>query len=181
MMTNTLPAYWKWDAALNDEQIDKFIGDAEAQSKQKGTVFSDAVNDVRDSDVVLFSGEHWLAGVLFNYAFSANQHSGWNRELLGMETVQYAEYGIGQKYDWHHDTKFITTDPVHRKLTVVCLLNDPSEYVGGSFEFEGHSEQPALGKGSVLVFPSLLRHRVTPVTKGLRKSATLWVVGPTAW
>ena len=32
-------------------------------------------------------------------------------------------------------------------------------------------------KGTVIFFPSFLRHAVTPVTKGERKSLVLWVHG----
>jgi PKHD-type hydroxylase len=34
-------------------------------------------------------------------------------------------------------------------------------------------------KGTVIMFPSYLLHRVTPVTKGVRKSLVLWVGGTT--
>jgi len=30
----------------------------------------------------------------------------------------------------------------------------------------------------LLIFPSYLWHRVTPVTKGIRKSLVAWVIGP---
>ena len=36
----------------------------------------------------------------------------------------------------------------------------------------------ALEKGSVIVFPSFHRHRVTPVTSGIRHSLVTWVEGP---
>jgi PKHD-type hydroxylase len=32
-------------------------------------------------------------------------------------------------------------------------------------------------KGAVVLFPSFILHRVTPVTSGLRRSAVLWVGG----
>jgi PKHD-type hydroxylase len=32
-------------------------------------------------------------------------------------------------------------------------------------------------KGSVILFPSFTMHRVTPVTKGVRRSLVLWVGG----
>ena len=35
-------------------------------------------------------------------------------------------------------------------------------------------------KGRVLIFPSFLPHKVTPVTKGVRKSLVTWMEGP-AW
>lgn len=33
-------------------------------------------------------------------------------------------------------------------------------------------------KGTVIIFPSYLLHRVTPVTKGIRRSLVLWIEGP---
>jgi len=33
-------------------------------------------------------------------------------------------------------------------------------------------------QGSIIVFPSLLMHQVTPVTKGERYSAVAWATGP---
>ena len=33
-------------------------------------------------------------------------------------------------------------------------------------------------KGTIIIFPSFIRHRVTPVTKGVRKSLVVWVDGP---
>ena len=32
--------------------------------------------------------------------------------------------------------------------------------------------------GTVIVFPSWIQHRVTPVTSGTRKSVSLWLIGP---
>jgi PKHD-type hydroxylase len=35
-----------------------------------------------------------------------------------------------------------------------------------------------LTKGSMLLFPSFLLHKVCPVTWGIRKTLTTWVLGP---
>ena len=40
------------------------------------------------------------------------------------------------------------------------------------------SPDEAFKKGSVIVFPSFHRHRVTPVTSGIRHSLVTWVEGP---
>ena len=69
---------------------------------------------------------------------------------------------------------------MQRKLSISIQLNDPSEYKGGSFEFKEllEKEQPKLLQGSVLVFPSFLQHRVTPIISGTRYSAVTWARGP---
>jgi PKHD-type hydroxylase len=67
-------------------------------------------------------------------------------------------------------------------MSIVIQLTDPSEYEGGDFEID--SQYPQLPKeeirekGSVLVFPSFIPHRVTPVTKGVRRSLVSWIEGP---
>jgi PKHD-type hydroxylase len=64
------------------------------------------------------------------------------------------------------------------------VLSDPSEYEGGQFQMQtGSPEEDKLMtveqlKGRVIGFPSFLLHRVTPVTKGTRKSLVIWVEGP---
>jgi PKHD-type hydroxylase len=68
-------------------------------------------------------------------------------------------------------------------LTVVLLLNEPElDFQGGAFQLnlseERFPETVPLKKGSVVIFPSFLLHRVCPVTSGLRKTLVLWCIGP---
>jgi PKHD-type hydroxylase len=70
-----------------------------------------------------------------------------------------------------------------RKLTVVILLTEPGvDFGGGDFQINISMERTPLTmplkKGSVLLFPSYLLHKVCPVTWGLRKTLTTWVLGP---
>jgi PKHD-type hydroxylase len=57
------------------------------------------------------------------------------------------------------------------------LLSDPSEFEGGEFQFQ-ENESVKMKKGSVIAFPSFLKHQVTPVTSGKRYSAVCWINGP---
>jgi PKHD-type hydroxylase len=94
--------------------------------------------------------------------------------------IQYTEYDESYKghYDWHIDMG--PNENSRRKLSIVIQLSDPCEYEGGELQiFEGY--QPLVcdkTKGTIIVFPSYLLHRVTPVTKGTRRSLVLWVTGP---
>ena len=70
-------------------------------------------------------------------------------------------------------------------------MTDGSEYEGGELEFDGRDYDPPmrneaqhvikakeiLPKGSIIVFPSFVWHRVKPVTKGCRYSLVLWNIG----
>jgi len=94
------------------------------------------------------------------------------------EHIQYTVYNSDEQgyYDWHID---MGPDKAHRKLSLVCQLSDPSEYEGGELQINtGHIMIPEKDKGTVILFPSYLLHRVTPVTKGTRRSLVLWIEGP---
>lgn len=120
---------------------------------------------------------HWLEDVFHQIAHVANQECKWDYEITGAERIQFAQYDIGHHYNWHTDTFTLSGKPEDRKITVVCLLND--EFTGGDFEVRLYQDYKApLQKGSVIAFPSVLEHRVLPVTKGVRYSATMWFNGP---
>jgi len=115
--------------------------------------------------------------ILYRYVWEANT-SAFNVNVYNKADVQYTEYNGGH-YDWHIDTFFGDTSLTARKLTITVQLSEPDQYEGGDFEFVEAPPLPkeAKKKGSVLVFPSYLKHRVTPVTKGIRKSLVAWFEG----
>lgn len=101
-------------------------------------------------------------------------------DLYGFtEDMQYTVYGSGgDHYDWHIDSGGSTVVP--RKLSFSLQLSDPREYEGGNLEFMiGKNVDVAKReRGLVVAFPSYRLHRVTPVTKGVRKSIVVWTSGP---
>lgn len=115
-----------------------------------------------------------------------------NRDFFGFDIshgifdMQFTIYNADEKgrYNWHHDSFFKSKNRSDRKLSFVLQLSDPLEYEGGQFEFknfDGTAEfdkNDFLPKGSVLVFPSFLEHRVTEVTAGKRYSLVSWIEGP---
>ena len=66
-------------------------------------------------------------------------------------------------------------------------MSDPKDYKGGELEFDFRNKKPnissiqtcleILPKGSIVVFPSHIWHRVKPVTKGIRYSLVIWNLG----
>ena len=74
---------------------------------------------------------------------------------------------------------------------MTCQLTDKSEYEGGELEFDLRNYAPnnknfinhvkttnkMTSKGSIIVFPSFVWHRVKPVTKGTRYSLVIWNLG----
>ena len=100
------------------------------------------------------------------------------------EILQIARYTSGCFYTWHTDGQ----GRGYRKLSMSCLLNDPSEYEGGDMEFkmpdsvagdivmEGQTTVIKLSKGQPLVFLPNIEHQVLPVWEGQRDSLVTWFV-----
>jgi PKHD-type hydroxylase len=98
------------------------------------------------------------------------------------EPLQLGVYSAEEEghYDWHMDS-LLNTNTVPRKLSMALMLSDPSEFEGGELQVMSGSNNIVSveqKKGRAWFFPSWMLHRVTPVTKGLRRSAVLWVGGP---
>lgn len=122
---------------------------------------------------------HWLYDRLMNYIEIANREM-WGFELYGLtDSIQYTEYDGSEEgfYDWHID---VGRDELSlRKISLVVQLSEPDEYEGGDLQIKTGSgiSTPTKVRGSVILFPSYLLHKVTPVTSGLRKSLVLWAGG----
>ena len=95
------------------------------------------------------------------------------------EMAQYTEYPSGGLYDWHvdNDVNFVHEPPV-RKISMTCLLSHESEFEGGELEFQQEGKSVKLKQGQAAFFASFVRHRVAPITKGVRKSLVMWFGGP---
>ncbi|MFK7932380.1 MAG: 2OG-Fe(II) oxygenase, partial [Saprospiraceae bacterium] len=94
------------------------------------------------------------------------------------QELQLAEYGEGDFFNWHLD--FGAGEISHRKLSISVQLTDESEYEGGDLQFMVNQNivTAPKKKGTVIIFPSFILHRVTPITKGKRKSIVGWISGP---
>ena len=133
----------------------------------------------RNTTVRFAPADHWFGHLLRGYGLKGNEECKWNYEVTEHEAVQFASYGAEQHYDWHVDIFPLAGAPTDRKITVICLMSDPSEFEAGELQVRLYSEYTApLVKGSVIAFPSILEHRVVPVTSGVRTSATMWLSGP---
>ena len=155
--------------------------DAIANEKQRS-------KNIRKSKIAWLSDEYLRKQIFHSVNLYNKQH--WNYDLDGCDPIQYTEYNEGGKYDWHVDQEpetrkiGVENKSLMRKLSMTIWLNDPDEYEGGEFdiEVEGPRKDPRydslkLPKGSVVVFPSRMWHRVRPITSGERKSLVVWFRG----
>jgi PKHD-type hydroxylase len=133
----------------------------------------------RNTEVRFAPNDYWFSDTMENFAHESNRICKWEYGISGREAIQFAKYGPEQHYNWHVDNFPLCGMATDRKVTVICLLNDPSEFTGGELQVRLYSEYTApLVKGSLIAFPSVLEHRVIPVLSGVRYSATMWFNGP---
>ena len=151
----------------------------------------------RDSNIV-WMNDRWIYKEIQPYIHTANANAGWNFQWDFSENCQFTKYQKGQYYDWHCDSwdkpyfrQDNPQDPTNgkiRKLSVTVTLSDPKDYKGGELEFDFRQNDPdkkrqirkckeILPKGSLVVFPSFVWHRVCPVTRGERNSLVIWNLG----
>ena len=94
------------------------------------------------------------------------------------ELAQYTEYPEGGFYDWHVDNDVnMQHEPPVRKISMTLLLSPESEFEGGDLELMSEGKIAKLKQGHAIFFASFIRHRVTPVIKGNRKSLVMWFGG----
>lgn len=110
-----------------------------------------------------------------------------NRALFGFdldgfdERFQIARYGAaeGGHFDWHVD-RAASGLARRRKVSISVQLSNAPEYDGGALEVfaDGRLWRAPHAQGTAVLFASLLGHRVTPVTRGVRHSLVAWAHGP---
>ena len=178
--------YWGWDKALTDKQcndiVDKYNNFNSATTLTTGSQ--------QRKNKVTFTNDVNLYRLLYSYIETANKESGWNFDLHGAEDIQISKYDKDDHYDWHIDggcslEHSIQKDGLIRKLSLVLSLTNEEEYEGGDFVIDlgPHAKQKDVvvnklkNKGGLIVMPSFLYHKVTPVTKGTRHSLVMWVSG----
>ena len=94
---------------------------------------------------------------------------------IGMiEDIQYAEYSKGMYYDDHIDSGF--TLDYDRDISASVILTPRDQYVGGNLGFRKRNDYIDVDEqqGTVVVFSSMLIHRVKEVEEGRRSSLSLW-------
>jgi|TARA_R110000851_G_scaffold37003_1_gene95889 PKHD-type hydroxylase len=191
-----IPEEWKAEAdfwtshhylfspLFSEEECDKIIAIGERLEKENATIThkNSSYENTRNSQVSwmpLARETKWIYEWIWASVENTNH---WKLDIRGFyETLQYTVYDSTDgvtKYDWHTDTG---PGNNHRKISLSIQLSNSDEYSGGEFELErgGILNTPNyLKKGHTIMFPSLLRHRVLPITSGIRKSLVVWVAGP---
>ncbi len=183
------PPYVFFKDVFSKEECEKIIEFAKSIPEKQAFVggADSPVQDVKVRSSKLHWVEYvadssWIFDRLANVVVGVKE--GWYPfSLTSMpEPVQVTRYlaSEGGHYAMHKDMgdDFMS----NRKLSLVMLLNDPSEFEGGQLELLGitgdDKSVKEITQGTVIAFPSWELHRVMAVTKGERWSLVTWVHGP---
>ena len=184
-----VPFWYSKTDRISDEACDEIIKIGKENGLDEAGVYGATTekgkvkdNKKRVTNVSWFPKGHFLETMLHGYASIANLEA-WNFIVTGKELIQFGEYKRGGFYDWHTDCSLSPHVPF-RKLSITVNLSDPKDYEGGNFEIKnprGQELKMPLGqlrkRGTVIIFPSFLQHRVTEVKRGARYSLVQWYNG----
>ena len=131
-----------------------------------------------DAELGYMFDELWKTAIVAN-------NDWFNFHISKLDYLQFAEYESANRgeYKTHHDVFYMNNDPVyHRKLSCIVQLSDPKTYKGGDLELMEVDAVPnkeeMRQQGTVIFFPSFVRHAALPVTEGKRHSIAAWFDGP---
>jgi PKHD-type hydroxylase len=174
--------------ALSPQLCEQIINLQKNEYLSKGSVGDGSVNkEVRNSEVCFLYGSVKYFDIYKNIIDLVNKVNDefYKFDLVEPETFQLTKYDEKNQgfYKPHEDGFYDNTDNhTVRKLSMSAQLTSPEYYEGGELEFPNDKEkfiyEDAKEQGTVVFFPSYLKHGVQPVTKGIRYSLVSWFLGP---
>jgi len=180
----TLLNYYKIPSEIPRNVCDEIINQYYINDQLEEGYVEQQSDIIRSSKVNWIHNDNWVAGMMSHFALCANKNyfkfdlDGWRYK------IQFTVYDKkNDHYNWHIDVsskdleqKFV------RKLSMIMCLSSKDDYEGGEFEIDCPSstmkETIKLDCGEVIVFPSILQHRVRPIKSGKRFSLVGWMGGP---
>ena len=178
--------YQVFEKALSPRLCDLLLSEVDWTNKLSAGVLEDpeqmkTVQDekIRRTIIAFEPKTRPLGAILAAHIMAANRQAEWNFDINSVQDTQIGRYEVGNFYDWHIDTYIPDADGMQRKLSAILFLSDPDAYDGGELQLRVAgvlSFKPA--KGTIIVFPSVLEHTVTPITEGTRYTAVSWATGP---
>jgi len=177
--------YYYYLTKFSIEELGKIDQDLNSLNFEEATVIGDGneAKKIRSSRLKWIPKNtqwEWLYERLMACVIEANDVL-WNFNLHHIvDNIQYTEYlaSEGGHYVWHQDIG--PGSASLRKVSLVVQLAGPDEYGGGDLQYWLGGDNyvtASRDKGAVFVFPSYMMHRVTRVTRGLRRSLVFWVGG----
>ena len=183
-MIITEPKWKKWvvettQPIFTPKLCKEIIDLSTALKKERGKTYGKVDKKLRQSTIswIPFNKMELVYNDINNLVQKINRNHFGFSDIQITEEAQITEYQKDDFYDWHTDTSIeMALEPPVRKISMTVLLNGPSEFEGGDLEIANLTMNP-MQQGHAAVFASFLQHRVTPITKGVRRSLVMWFGG----
>lgn len=100
----------------------------------------------------------------------------WKHKIDNEPGAWMQTYQTGGNYQLHTDA----SPGQVRKLTAVAMLTEPARYAGGDLELIDVQVPVPIprARGTIVVFPPWMPHRVTPIESGVRQTINMGFWGP---
>ena len=89
------------------------------------------------------------------------------------DRIAFVHYPLGGFFGPHVDN-LGSPKLMYKKLTCVVQLSDPDSYEGGELRISHENDPMPKHRGTMICFPTYVRHMVEPVTKGERFILVNW-------
>ena len=89
----------------------------------------------------------------------------------------FSRYGEGMEYGDHSDNALMDDGSFRSDIAMTVFINEPTDYDGGELVLNTdiQPESYKLPAGHAVVYPTMVLHRVNPVTRGQRLVGINWV------
>jgi PKHD-type hydroxylase len=178
--------YQVWDGLFTPEELDRIEAHGDSLKLGWGGVSTDGpqqsyntLREVREAAMPPAPEILWLYDRLERIVRALNKEV-YQFDLYGFsEPFKYMVYhgADGGHFNWHVDNGVLTTP---RKLSASLQLTDGARYEGCDLEIQGGDRLDVAprNRGALILFPSYVLHRVTPIRSGTRKALVIWSTGP---
>ena len=173
--------YWYWEGYKDFKKLNNFIDKNFDDFEHKGKADQFAKKSSVVKTIYYRKIKHMVEGIVENCIQSARLNFGYEVDYpAGDDSCNLNIYPHNNldAYEWHVDESRNPFQDI--KLTVLINLS-VKKYEGGDFYLWKNEEEkvePLNTPGNILMFKSYINHKVSPVTKGERRTLTIFLMGP---
>jgi PKHD-type hydroxylase len=167
-----------YSGVFTDQELDKIVELGDSMELMEGEVGYKNKGNVVDHKkrITLIAWIHHTPEVNWLYVKVAKLFS--IHPVSMLQSMQYSVYHPQGHYKWHRDIGSEDNIASQRVVAATLQLSNPEDYMGGILEIDhpgnGNKIEVEKERGLISVFPAGWRHRVIPVTKGIRKTLIMW-------
>lgn len=176
---------YQFESVFTPAECDIIISMAnEGEMSDAGLVKNRSDHNLRRADLAWIDereGGEWIMDRIMECVADAN------RKYFDFALTEFGESPQVARYTAERQGHFVWHSDIgegalasRRKLTMVVQLSDGDHYTGGNLELQADANIRVANtaRGSAVLFPAFVLHRVTAVTGGERYSLSTWVHGP---